>query len=799
MSSVLHLADDPSGAELEVREGLEAGGFHVVLLDPAASGMRDALPRVDAVLISAGLEASVAVARQVHQSSPGTPIVFLTDEESETRLERSLFPAPRLGKEWSITRSEPASAAVEAVRRAIDAAAKRRRLRTTLSSINATMGDVPFRQRRTIVTDHYIAAILDQLSDAVLILGLDGEVATSNEAAQDCFGDSIDTDALADFFGRGRTPAEREEPSLEQISIPRPGKPPATLELRITPVRDDAGEKIATAIVGRDISSRVEEERRRELVNTAVRTLAASGLDIERGLAETAELFTRWFAAACTIDLLEGETVRRCASSPGGAEGGPEPILLSEWKGPVAAAIASGSTRIGQSVPVPQIARSPVEAARFEQLELARWIAAPLRSANVSIGALSVGRTSSVQRFSREEIEVVEQCATHIATAVENVRAYHAAAEANRAKDEFLATLSHELRTPMTSIVGWIRMLRSGLDEQTSSEAMEAIEQSARIQAQLIDDMLDLSRIEMGKLHLKLSDVDLGGVVRAAIDTVRPSAAAKRLDLVTSIAVDRYLVAGDPNRLQQVVWNLLSNSVKFTPSGGRIEVAVDRVESKARLQVSDSGKGIESVFLPFVFDRFRQAEGSTTRRHGGLGLGLAIVKQIVELHGGTVTAASRGTDLGATFTVELPLLAVTPQGDDDAERFDPGTSLVGVEVVVVEDDASSARMIAAALERRGAAVRVARSADDALVALRERIPHVVVSDVAMPDRDGLDLIREIRTTLRISAERLPALALTAYGDLETRVRILGAGFQQHVQKPVDPAELVLSVARLAGR
>jgi signal transduction histidine kinase/PAS domain-containing protein len=607
MSSVLHLADEPTGAELELRERLESDGFDVVPLRPAAGGMK-ALPAVDAVLISARLETSVAVARQVHESSPGTPIVFLTDEESEMRLKRSLFPAPRLGKEWSITRSEPAPAAVEAVRRAIDAAAKRRRLRATLSSINATMGDAPFRQRRTIVTDHYIAAILDQLSDAVLILGLDGEVATSNEAAQDCFGDSTDTDAFANFFAEGRTPADREEPSLEQISIPRPGKPPATLELRITPVRDDAGEKIATAIVGRDISSRVEEERRRELVNTVVRILAASGLDIERGLAETADLFTRWFAAACTIDLLEGETVRRCASSPGGAEAGPEPILLSEWKGPAAAAIASGSTRIGQSA-VPQIARSQAEAARFEQLELSRWVAAPLRSANVSIGALSVARTSSLQRFSREEIEAVEQCATHIATAVENVRAYHAAAEANRAKDEFLATLSHELRTPMTSIVGWIRMLRSGLDEQTSREAMEAIEQSARIQAQLIDDMLDLSRIEMGKLHLKLSDVDLGAVVRAAIDTVRPSAAAKRLELVVSIAVDRYLVAGDPNRLQQVVWNLLSNSVKFTPSGGRIEVTVDRVESKARLQVSDSGKGIDSVFLPFVFDRFRQAEG----------------------------------------------------------------------------------------------------------------------------------------------------------------------------------------------
>jgi CheY-like chemotaxis protein len=381
-----------------------------------------------------------------------------------------------------------------------------------------------------------------------------------------------------------------------------------------------------------------------------------------------------------------------------------------------------------------------------------------------------------------------------------------AAEEANRLKDEFLAVLSHELRTPLNAILGWARMLRAGtLAEADVPRALETIERNAQAQAQLIEDLLDVSRIVSGKLRLDMRPVDIGEVVEEAIDTVRPTADARGVAL-TVLLGHVGPVSGDAQRLQQVVWNLLSNSIKFTPPGGRVDVRVDQAGSMVRIMVSDSGQGIDSEFLPHVFDRFRQASstpGQTRRK--GLGLGLAIVRHLVEAHAGGVSASSDGLGKGASFIVELPVMVgrsvlstEVPHGYAPT-ALETTLSLAGVDLLVVDDDADARDMLQIALQQYGATVRVAASADEAFTALAERPPDVLVSDIEMPDENGYDLVRRLRHSDDQRLRRLPAVALTAYARTEDRVKALLAGFQTHVPKPVEPAELVTVIASLAQR
>jgi signal transduction histidine kinase len=382
------------------------------------------------------------------------------------------------------------------------------------------------------------------------------------------------------------------------------------------------------------------------------------------------------------------------------------------------------------------------------------------------------------------------------------------AEEANRIKDEFLATLSHELRTPLNAILGWAQMLRmTKLEEATASRAYATIERNARAQAQLISDLLDVSRIITGKLRLDQKPVDLAAVVDAVLDTVRPAAEAKGIPITVHLAPEVSPVLGDPDRLQQVVWNLLSNAIKFTPREGRVEVYLRQVEGNVEIVVSDTGSGILPAFLPFVFDRFRQAESTTTRSHGGLGLGLSIVRHLVELHGGTVAVESAGEGTGAAFTVALPVRATFLPSPDPEQAEPPAASggawdarlLAGVRVLVVEDDEDTRELLVRALERGGAEVEEAASVALALAALDRRLPDVLVSDIGMPGEDGYALIRKLRASTRERGADLPAAALTAYARSEDRVQALQAGFQTHIAKPVDPSELVVIVARLAGR
>lgn len=390
------------------------------------------------------------------------------------------------------------------------------------------------------------------------------------------------------------------------------------------------------------------------------------------------------------------------------------------------------------------------------------------------------------------------------------------AEQANRLKDEFLATASHELRTPLTAVVGWSRMLRTGkLNAENSARALESIERNATLQTKLIDDLLDVSRIITGKLTLDRRAIEMAHVVSDAVDTLRPAAEAKHIAIETSFDAEAEPVLGDASRLQQVVWNLLSNAVKFTPKNGRIEVALERVNSEVQVSVGDSGEGISGEFLPYVFDRFSQGDGKSTRSHTGLGLGLAIVRQLVELHGGTVKAYSDGPGRGATFKLRLPVLsinlvpgsksalsdsALTGARVTDGLSIECSPRLDGVRVLVVDDDFDTRQMLKAVLCECHADVITAASAAEAIREIEQRKPDVLVSDLGMPEQDGYELIKQVRKTESAdNAARVPALALTAYAKAEDRVRALAGGYQVHLAKPVEPAEFVLVVANLAGR
>ncbi|MFL6274543.1 MAG: ATP-binding protein [Blastocatellia bacterium] len=383
---------------------------------------------------------------------------------------------------------------------------------------------------------------------------------------------------------------------------------------------------------------------------------------------------------------------------------------------------------------------------------------------------------------------------------------------ANRLKDEFLATVSHELRTPLNAILGWASLLsRRSLDDQTTRNAASVIERNAQGQARIIEDILDVSRIITGKLRIEPEAVELAPIIRAAIDTISPAATAKAITITTALDRDANVVLGDADRLQQIVWNLISNAIKFTPENGRIEVELKRVDAHIEIRVNDSGIGIDPRFLPYVFDRFRQADSSTTREHGGLGLGLAIVRHLIELHGGTVTADSPGRGRGAVFTLRLPLTDVSEakaqapraslaSGDRTAaasEHLAGVVDLGGLRVLVVDDDPDTREILRLVLSQSGAEVHAAGTSSEALGAFRDWKPHVLISDLGMPGEDGFALIEKVRTLAPEEGGNIPAAALTAYAREEDSLRARSAGYQIHISKPVDPTRLVAIVAGLA--
>ena len=439
--------------------------------------------------------------------------------------------------------------------------------------------------------------------------------------------------------------------------------------------------------------------------------------------------------------------------------------------------------------------------------------------ANVTITALrdDAGQLLGFAKLTRdltqakraEAMETANQQREEMLDAERNARM--AAQRATRLKDEFLATLSHELRTPLSAILGWTQLLlrpdaSKGPEQQ--KRAIEVIDRNARAQVKLIDDLLDLSRVMTGKLRLDLHQVSLGSIVEAAVDSARPSADVKGIRLKAILSSNSDIVSADSARLQQVVWNLLTNAIKFTPKGGQVQVLLQRVNSHLELSVSDTGVGIPANYLPHVFDRFSQKDSSTTRAFGGLGLGLAICKQLVELHGGSIRAASLGEGRGATFSVQLPL-SIAQLNDQSGPRIHPTAEtqsgevmslprLDGVHVFVVDDEPDARELLRAVLEDQGGKVTSFTSAEDALAALKTTKPTVLVCDIGMPKMDGYQLIRALRAE-ESRRERIPALALTAFARAEDRKRSLVAGYQAHLAKPFDVGELILVVADLVGR
>jgi signal transduction histidine kinase/CheY-like chemotaxis protein len=441
------------------------------------------------------------------------------------------------------------------------------------------------------------------------------------------------------------------------------------------------------------------------------------------------------------------------------------------------------------------------------------------------------------RRHTHDDLAFARDLGERAALAVDNARLYQQAQraqqqteEASRTKDEFLATVSHELRTPLNAIIGWAHLLRSGqLDESSASHAMEVIDRNAHVQAQIVNDLLDVSRIITGKLRVEATPTELAPVIGAATDSVRSAAEAKSLHLETLYQARGLQVLGDATRLQQVLWNLLSNAVRFTPAGGRVELRLSRVmhatsadqlgRSHARIDVVDSGQGIAPQFLPYVFDRFRQADSTSTRKHGGLGLGLAIVRHIVEMHGGTVEAHSEGLGQGATFSVLLPLMppratlsmpvstAMLRRSTDQVGNGKAPSSLAeipervlkGLQILVVDDEPDSREIVVDILQRYSAIMTSAASAREAVDMLLQQPPDLLIADIGMPGEDGYSLMEKIRTLPSESGGAVKTIALTAFARPEDRERALRVGFHEHITKPVAPHELITCIARVMGR
>ncbi|QIR39238.1 PAS domain-containing protein [Tolypothrix sp. PCC 7910] len=563
-----------------------------------------------------------------------------------------------------------------------------------------------------------------------------------------------------------------------------------------------------------DVTEQVLLERAQRFLAEASAVLASS-LDYQTTLEQVAQLATPDLADWCTVHIVaEDGAIEQIAvahSDPAKLEWAQQtnskyPFNPNNPRG-AALTLRTGQSDILADIPDELIAQAAHDS---EHLEILRSVGfksvmtVPLRTQARILGVISFVSAESGRHYTQSDLELAEELARRASFAIDNAQLYRAAQSdrakaeaANRIKDEFLAVLSHELRSPLNPILGWTRILRSKrLEGKKADQALETIERNAKLQAQLIEDLLDVSRILQGKMTLNVAPVNLASTITAALETVQLAAQAKSIEIQTTINPVVGTVTGDGNRLQQIVWNLVSNAVKFTPAGGKIEVKLDQVGMYAQIQVKDTGIGIKPEFLPFVFEYFRQEDGTTTRQFGGLGLGLAIVRHFTELHGGTVQASSPGQNLGATFTVLLPLNIVEQQLSADDSTSESVIDLTGINILVVDDDADMRDLAEFILTLSGAQVTTAASALQALTLLKQSQPDLLLCDIGMPEMDGYSLIRQVRQWSPEQGGTIPAIALTAYAGEINQQQALTAGFQLHISKPVQPEILVQSVAQL---
>ncbi|HEV7242438.1 MAG TPA: ATP-binding protein [Thermoanaerobaculia bacterium] len=556
--------------------------------------------------------------------------------------------------------------------------------------------------------------------------------------------------------------------------------------IKASPVRRKGDSITEWAGIVTDIHDRKRHERDAAFINRASELLSAT-LGSEQTLRNLARLCVPELADWCVIDLGDGPGYQRnIVEHQDYARVQLALDLDARFRSrpdddPVVQVLRSGRT---------QLVDDPSDQRIVRELALRSWIVAPMIARGRTLGALTVAHSAdSGRRHASEDVSLIEELARRAAMALDNARLYEAADAANRAKDEFLATLSHELRTPLTAISGWAHMLETGIsDPETSRLAVATIVRSARTQGELIDDLLDLSRVVAGTLHLQVEPVDLMRIVHEVMVAARPAADAKDVTLELMSSATPLVVRGDQRRLRQIVWNLVTNAVKFTDTGGSVQVNVSGAGALARIEVTDTGRGIEASFLPYVWDRFRQADSSTSRQHGGLGLGLAVVRHLVEMHGGMVHAESEGLGRGSTFRVEIPLARPSDARVELARDLSDDVSRMrGLRVLLVEDDDDARAMMTTMLAQFGADVSPAASVSEAMWLLEAQPFDVAVSDIAMPDEDGYAFVERTRS-------RVPAIAVSAISTgVDDRRRALDAGFADFVRKPVDPRELVTAV------
>jgi PAS domain S-box-containing protein len=564
----------------------------------------------------------------------------------------------------------------------------------------------------------------------------------------------------------------------------------------------------AVVVLVRDITERRRNEERTRFLARAAASLSSS-LDYASTVETLAALPVPFIADLCVVDLLErGEL--RCAAVAATTPDRRALALATRAKfpavpgsnHPVAVAIRGGITLYSECTPKAfgGFITSEEHLAMAEAIGIRSMMAVPLVARGQTLGAMTFASADSARRYTQADVALASELADRAGIALDNARLYRELQESNRLKDEFLGTVSHELRTPLNAVLGWAQLLKRAADDPaTATRAIDAIERNAQAQAQLVEDLLDTSRVVSGKMHVQFVPSDVGDIVRTSIESFRPMARARGIALELAVAPDLAPVLADAARLQQVIGNVVSNALKFTAAGGHVSVTVTRTGATLEIQVSDTGAGISPEFLPYVFDRFRQGDSTTTRLHGGLGLGLSIARHLVELHGGTIRAASDGEQKGSTFTIVLPVAVAAAVAAVQPQRADAAPALTGVRVLAVDDQEDARLLLQAMLTAAGAEVDVAASASEARRMLAARRPDVVISDIGMPGEDGYALIRDIRHGDGGGDQsRLPCIAVTAYAREDDRMRALTAGYDRHITKPLDPAALLRAIADLTG-